>query len=311
LYLSLLDFGFPGTATRLATTADRLGYRRYWIGEHHSSYQCANPLLLGALLSGTTRGIRMGTGGVCLTYRTPFQIAEDARLVEFMFPGSFDLGVTRGLMNDKEVVEALLDGRPPESLRSHHEKLLELHGLVTGRLPSDHPLAQRSPYLESGPPLWVLGLGEESARLAGQHGMGFCFSLHHAPARVEGRAVIDAYRRSFQPSPEFPEPAALVVVSGICARSDAEAAALKRSYLDRRGQFPPGYEPQLSQKERGILGTPEAAAEKIHEIAHRFEVGEVMVLDLLTDKHDERMEMYELLAQACGLSPRPEEGEEP
>ena len=202
MHLSILDFGPAGDAVDLMGAADESGYRRYWLGEHHSDTQCANPLLLGALLAATSEGIRVGSGGVCLDYRSPWQVAEDARLIELMVPERFDLGVTRGLRLPPELREAILDGRPAETLRNHTEKLADLHGFVTGRLPAGHPLAGRL-FLEPGPPMWVLGTGDETARWAGAHGTGFCFSLHHAPADRDGPAVLAEYRRSFVPSPSF------------------------------------------------------------------------------------------------------------
>src|SRR6202000_1063908 len=111
----ILDFGYPGAAVGLMAEADRLGYHRYWLGEHHSRWQCANPLLLGALLAATTGGIRLGSGGVCLNYHSAYRIAEDARLIEFMLPGRFDLGVTRGLALHHKLRDALVDGCPGDT----------------------------------------------------------------------------------------------------------------------------------------------------------------------------------------------------
>src|SRR5258708_40253129 len=123
--LSILDFGHVGEAVALMAAADQSGYRRYWLGEHHSDHQCPNPLLLGALLAATSEGIRVGSGGVCLDYRNPYQVAEDARLLEFMVPKRFDLGVTRGLKLTPGLPQAMLDGRPAGSLRNRYEQLAD------------------------------------------------------------------------------------------------------------------------------------------------------------------------------------------
>src|ERR1700704_1405344 len=97
------------------TAADQSGYRRFWLGEHHSPWQCPNPLLLGALLAATSEGIRIGSGGGGLDYRSPYQVAEDARLIELMVPGRFDFGVTRGLPLAPELRDAMLDGRTADT----------------------------------------------------------------------------------------------------------------------------------------------------------------------------------------------------
>lgn len=272
--LSILDFGHAGAAAGRMSRADELGFRRYWLGEHHSRWQCANPLLLGALLAAASDGIRIGSGGVCLTYHSPYRIAEDARLIESLIPGRFDLGVTRGLALSPELRDAVLDGRPPDTLRSHEEKLADLHGFLTGRLPAGHPLAGRPLPMEPGPPLWVLGTNLETARWAGRHGTGLCYSLHHslqsAPDGRDGPAVLQEYRSSFVPSPEFPEPAAIVALSLVCAATSGAAR-------EQRQRF-----------ERAVLvGSTAECWAGMEETAHRFGTGEVMILDLLQDLREE------------------------
>jgi luciferase family oxidoreductase group 1 len=297
LRLSALDFDTPACALTFACELDDLGYHRYWLGEHHSPGQCANPLLLGALIAASTSGIRVGSGGVCLSLHSPWRIAEDARLIESLLPGRYDLGVTRGLRNDGPVMTAVLDGRSYDCLPDYGGKFADLHGFVTGRLPADHPLhgaGLRAGLRTSGPPIWHLGVGMESARLAARFGTGFCFSLHHAPAEIDGGAQIEEYRRRFQPSPEMPEPAVIAVVSCLCASTEAEA----RRYAQERDGAPALLAPT-------VVGSPEQHAEAFERIGRRLQVAEIMILDLLGSHHfDARLEMYALLARQCGLPPR-------
>jgi luciferase family oxidoreductase group 1 len=304
--LSVLDFDTPGTVVDFVSVLDGLGYRRYWLGEHHSHFQCANPVLLGALLAGATEGIRVGSGGVCLTYHSPYKVAEDARLIEFMLPDRFDLGVTRGLDLDEAVASAMLDGQPR---RDYQEKFADLHGFVTGRLPADHPLHGRKPYLEDAPPIWMLGLGSGSARLAARFGTGLCFSLHHAPVEIDGVALIDEYRRNFEPSPEFPEPAVIIAISCICADTEAKA----REYQEDYGRFVDGYAPELREKvfkTPMIVGSPEQCRKAFTDICERYGTNEIMIADLLGNhRYAERLEMFRLLASECGLAPRFEQEE--
>jgi luciferase family oxidoreductase group 1 len=289
--LSILDFQHPGSSVALACAADEWGFRRYWLGEHHSSSQCANPILLGALLAGTTNRIRIGTGGVSLTYRNAFQVAEDARLVDFMMPGRLDLGVTRGLMAPGPVSDALLEGRSIAATPDYVEKVRTLHGALTGRFDRQHPMSEIKPYLESSPPLWVLGLSPSSARLAGALGAGFCFSVHHAGQEIDGPAILRHYRDSFVPSPEFPEPATIVVVRCICAATAAEARAIETDLVG----------PPVPSNET-ILGSPGECAGRILGIANQLCTEEIMVIDFIQRDQDARLEMYRLLSQEFGLS---------
>jgi alkanesulfonate monooxygenase SsuD/methylene tetrahydromethanopterin reductase-like flavin-dependent oxidoreductase (luciferase family) len=212
------------------------------------------------------------------------RIAEDARLIEFLLPGPFDLGVTRGMKLAAETRDALLDGRPPETLRPFDEKLSELHGLLTGRLRPEHPLAGQKA-LTSGPPLWVLGISAETARWAARQGTGFCFSLHHAP-ELDGAALVAEYRRHFVPSPEFEEPEAIVFASMVCAPTRAEALEIQSAH--RFGKVT-------------VTGPP---AECAAALAATAGVEEIMILDLLPARGAELSETYRTLAQSAGLAPR-------
>ena len=297
--LSVLDFGDPSSSVEVSSRADALGYSRYWIGEHHTATQCANPLLLASLLALQTHGLRLGTGGVCLNYHSPFRISEDARLVETLLPGCFDLGVTRGLSLDDKTYGALLDGQRRESLRGYLDKLADLHGYLTGRLPEGHPLFGREVYLTAGPPLWVLGQSAESARWAGRHGTGFCFSLHHAEPGTDARPVLDEYRRSFTPSPEFEQPAVLVVASGLCAATEGEVETLRQRLVQTRdpAEVAPDKMPYFA-------GTPERSIEILEGVSRSLEADELMILDMIPGPLDLRLEMLELLADVSGLVPR-------
>lgn len=289
--LSILHFGHVGAAVDFMSEADSLGYTRFWLGEHHSDWQCTNPLLLGALLAAASGGLRIGSGGVCLDYQSPLRIAEDARLIEYMLPGRFDLGVTRGMKLAPGFRDALLDGRPPETMRAYDEKLAELHGLLTGRLSPSHPLFGQK-LLDASPPMWVLGSSERTARWAARHGTSFCFSLHHTPEQ-DAAAILDEYRRCFVPSPELDEPEAVVVVSMICAPTRAEA--LKRL---RENSF----------VNVTVTGSPADCVAGMAAVAESCGVSEMMIFDLLPDHGAELSAIYGALARHAGLEPRGEAG---
>lgn len=295
MHLSILDFNHPGATVDLMAEADGLGYRRYWLGEHHSKWQCPNPLLLGALLAATSIGIRLGSGGVCLRYHNPYRVAEDARLIEFMLPGRFDLGVTRGLPLDPIRLKALLNGQPDDL--DHFEKLTELHDLLTGRLAENHPLHSRTLPLESGPPMWVLGGSLNSARWAAQNGTGFCISMHHLSDGSIAPALVKEYRRYFIASPEFPDPATIVVVSMLCTSSEGEGRTLKERFT--QSSFGTTF------VDPTIEGSAENCAGQLEDVARSCAVDEMMILDLFpAELKEERLAMYQELAWLADLPPR-------
>lgn len=299
--LSILDFGFRAHAVQIAEAAERWGYHRLWLGEHHSELQCNNPLLLGALLVAATQDLRLGSGGVCLDYQSPIRIAEDARLIESIAPNRFDLGVTRGMKVYEPRGSALLDGRPVPTSATFEARLRDVHAWVTRRFPPGHPMSSQPwPLEQADPPLWVLATSLSSARLAAELGLGFCYSLHHTRSNVNGIEVLAAYRYHFKPSPEFPQPVALLVVSGICASTEAEARGARRRL-----------ELQLLPEQLGkldlhqlLVGSPEHWCEGLQKLAQDYNIDEIMVLDLLGGDLGERLDMFSLLAQCCGLRPR-------
>jgi len=288
--LSILDLSHPSDAVELVEEAAAFGYTRYWIGEHHSPSQCANPLLLGAVLALANPALRVGSGGVCLTLHSSLQVAEDARLVETMIPGRLDLGVTRGMPLSRALSKELLDGRKPLDQAGFFEKASHLHRLLSGQLTEDHPMFGHWRVGVPAPPMWLLGLSPESARWAGAHGTGFAFSLHHNHGRHDSRAVLQEYFKSFQPSREFPEPAALIVVSGICAPTFEELETWRRS-----ATLPKNLEDV-------VLGTPPDFLEALERISREHRVDEVMILDLLQMGSSERLEMYRALGQMSGMA---------
>lgn len=135
--------------------------------------------------------------------------------------------------------------------------------------------------------MWVLGTSQEAARWAARYGTGFCYSLHHASADSDGPSTLCEYRRRFRPSTEFQEAAGIVVAGVACATTSSKARALKKSF-DRTS----------------IVGTAVDCTTKLEEIARRFGVCEVMVLDLLGGGREELSERYRMLAARASLTPR-------
>lgn len=269
---SVLDlFRSPLESAHLAQQAERLGFHRYWIGEHHDPRQCPNPLLLAAVLLGITDRIRIGSGALGLLVRSPVQIAEDAQIIESLYQHRFDLGITRGLAGANQGLrERLLDGRSLEHLlKTYPERVRSLAGLLdaTDETPP-----------RSVPPLWLVGVNTSSACLAASLGIGFCTSLHHQPDGDALGDALDAYRRTFVRGSRFARPYAIVVQSGVCAPTSEEAQALLDAFLAE--ESPLGVA-GFTAAGRLFVGDPKACRASLEATRLRYRPDEIMLLNLL------------------------------
>jgi luciferase family oxidoreductase group 1 len=265
--LSILDFSStPRQALALGLAAERLGYHRYWIGEHHTRAQCANPLMVAAFLAGSTESIRVGTGATSVMLRNPYLVAEDAKLVCQLFGDRFDLGVAPSLAIAADVRRAIADGRPCD-LDGYASRVRTLYGYVTGRFSSADPPMRIYPQLAL--PMWVLGTSDRTAELAGELGVGFCTSFHHGSTKKGVAEAIRVYRSSFRPSPEFQRPYAIVVISGICGKYEA------------RGGTRPKKRPGSFSRQVEFSGRTGVCVDQIRESAVEVKADEAMILSLI------------------------------
>src|SRR5665213_1930907 len=214
-------------SVNLAQHVEQLGYKRYWLAEHHSipGLACsATPVLIGHVAA-ATKTIRVGSGGVMLPNHAPLVVAEQFGTLAALHPGRIDLGLGRAPGTDRLTAVALR--RTLElGADSFPNDVVEL---IKYLLPSDeapaHPFANPgSGYL---PEMWLLGSSTFSAQLAGILGLSFSFAYHFAPRELD--AALAAYRANFQPSIVLREPRVMVAVSVICAPSTQEARWLAGS----------------------------------------------------------------------------------
>ncbi|HEU4452720.1 MAG TPA: LLM class flavin-dependent oxidoreductase [Longimicrobium sp.] len=333
LPLSVLDLapiGSGSTASQalrntleLARLADRLGYTRYWLAEHHGmpSIASSSPeILIGHVAAGTRR-IRVGSGGIMLPNHVPLRVAENFHTLEALHPGRIDLGIGRAPGTDPRTSQALRPF-PAEQFAEH---LAEVIGLSRGDLPEEHPF-RRVRVIPSDvelPPIWLLGSSGASARLAGSMGTGYSFARHFSP--TPPAPAFQAYRDSFLPSPRFPKPHAILGAAVICAETDERAEYLASSsdlvwVRLQRGEFDSIPSPEealaypFTPREREIaagyrslmfVGGPETVRRQIEQVAAESGADEVMITSNI-HSHAERMRSYELLAEAFGLSGREE-----
>ena len=311
-------------SVELAVASEALGYRRYWVAEHHNtpSLASASPEVVVAAVAARTTSIRVGSGGVLLSHYSPLKVAETFRLLDALAPGRVDLGVGRTPGTDP-VTEAALQYRPGALGDEHFaQKVVDLVGFLDGTLDPGHPYssvrAVPTGLPGDGPDVWVLGSSSTGAAAAAYLGLPFAFA-HFITDRF-GPQILQSYRKGFTPSARLSQPRALVAVSVVCADTDAEAARLAtsldvwrlRSEGAERGPLLPPDEAAavaLSPLDRDrvaqhraalVVGDPARVRLKLEELAASFGVDELVVLTVCHDPAA-RLRSYHLLAEAFDL----------
>jgi len=272
----------------LAMEADRLGYHRYWVAEHHvedSAEAC--PEVLIPLIAGCTERIVVGSGGVLLRYYSPLKVAETFLTLEALFPGRIELGVAKGPgVTNTAVAEALVCGNRWElSDEAFERKVFELtRFLVNAREPGGgSPGVRACPHGVSPPPLWVLGSGSKSQQLASELGSSYACALMFPNGMALGPKLMADYRRGFTGPGTAPR--ACIALSVVCEKNEEEAVAQNRA-LVAAGMF-----------ESNVVGAPEQCAARIEAIAAENGAREVLLASWLEDPA-ERIATYRRLARA-------------
>jgi luciferase family oxidoreductase group 1 len=304
----------------LAALADRLGYHRYWLAEHHGGPMLAGPspeVLVGPIAERTER-IRVGTGGVMLPHYSPFKVAESFAVLSALYPGRVDLGIGRASGTDPLTTFALQRDRRQAAPDDFPQHLVELLAHLEDALPADHPFARLPGFLpgDERPELWLLGSSAQSGIWAAELGLPYSFADFINP---RGAEIAQRYRREFTPSGRLREPRASVGVWALAAETEEEAQRLASSArmtlrLLRRGRLIPvpppdealaflerdGASGRSAEQRRGIVGTPDVVRERIEAVAAEYRADEVVVLTITYD-HAARRRSYELIAEAFGL----------
>lgn len=306
--------------TRLAQAADRLGYQRFWLAEHHNMASVASttPPVLMAHVAGVTEHIRVGSGGVMLPNHPPLVVAEQVAAIEALHPGRVDLGIGRAPGTDPATAMAL---RRTDDLGAEDfpRDLLDLMGLLGDPRPDlrgEGALWERfraTPVATSAPQVLLLGSSGYSAQLAGMLGLRFVFA-HHFDTGGTLQAV-DLYRRTFRPSALLAAPHLIVTANVLVAPTEAEAVreALPGQlmmYGIRTGRFLPMLHPDVAADHphagaarhlpsTRLVGTPERVRGQLDELVADTDADELMVSTVAHDV-DVRIRSLELLAGAWG-----------
>ncbi|HEX2094814.1 MAG TPA: MsnO8 family LLM class oxidoreductase, partial [Longimicrobiaceae bacterium] len=179
----------------LARAAERLGYSRYWLAEHHStnSFACAAPEVLIPGVAAVTREVRVGSGGVLLPHYSPFKVAEQFRMLETLFPGRIDLGVGRAPGGDPRTLGALQYGRGALPVELFPRQVEDLRMWLENRTEPGHPFhrVRAMPRGPGVPELWILGSGGHGALYAAE--LGCAYSFAQFISGQDGAAVVRAY----------------------------------------------------------------------------------------------------------------------
>ncbi|PRH78883.1 alkanal monooxygenase [Streptomyces solincola] len=332
--LDLVTVGSGGTATQALTTsvalaklAERRGFHRHWVAEHHSmpGVASSSPAVILAHLAAHTSRIRLGSGGVMLPNHAPLVIAEQFGTLEAMAPGRIDLGLGRAPGTDGATAAALRrTDRLREGAEDFPEHLAELVRFLDDDFPDAHRYARihAVPGPVQGPtgrpPVWLLGSSGFSARLAGTLGLPFAFA-HHFSARNTVPAL-DLYRDSFRPSAVLDAPYALIGVSAFAADDERAARrevltgalSMVRLRTGRPGLVPTPEEAEaypFSEIERDFVegwlgdvvhGTPDEVRTGLDGLRKRTGADELMITSNVHG-YAAKLRSYELIADAYGL----------
>ena len=300
----------------LVRHAERLGYHRYWVAEHHNMRgiaSAATAVVLGYLGEATTT-IRLGAGGIMLPNHSPMVIAEQFGTLESLYPGRIDLGLGRAPGTDRLTMRALR--RNHASAEDFPQDVVELQALLGPVAPNQAVQAVPGGGLEV--PLWILGSSTYGAQLAAMLGLPYAFASHFAPEHLLDALAI--YRDRFEPQGRLETPHAMAAVNVFAAESDDEARRLftsvQRAFTDVLRGTPGPFRPPLddidaywSPPERdhvsamlrhSVVGAPETVRAGLEEFATLTGADELIVVSAIHD-HAARLRSFEIVAEVAGM----------
>ncbi len=320
-----------GTATdalretiELAVATEKLGYKRYWVAEHHnlSGFAGTCPEVMIGQIAARTQSIHVGSGGVMLSHYSALKVAETFRMLEYLYPGRIDLGIGRAPGSDQRTAAALAYPGQMRDIGDFPEQVDDVVGYLKDALPSGHPFKSihAGPTPASAPEVWLLGSGYDSAMLAAERGLPFSYAYFFGIGVERGTVIVDNYRRHFRPSAALTKPKVNIAVQTLCAETEAEAKRLAASrnllrlriVTGRTGGVPPieealtyPYSPQelayLEQSARTTIdGDPQQVKAQLEEIAELYQTDDLSIVTICYD-FAARVRSYELIAEACGI----------
>ena len=305
-------------ARSLAQHAEALGYRRFWVAEHHNARSvatAATSLVIQHVAAGTTT-IRVGAGGIMLPNHAPYVIAEQFGTLATLFPGRIDLGLGRAPGTDQLTLQALR--REPSAADHFPQDVLELQAFLGPVQPGQR--IEAVPGSGTQVPLWILGSSLFGAQLAAQLGLPFGFASHFAPQSLDH--ALRVYREGFTPSRQLDRPYALVGVNVIAAPTDAEARYLatsqQMSFADLVRGMRGLVQPPIDDIERywspaeklhasqmlacSVIGSPSTVQAGLEALRARTQADELMIVSDVFDP-ELRQRSLAIIAEVMGANP--------
>lgn len=302
----------------LAKACDTLGYRRFWVAEHHNSAQFAGPSpeILISCIASVTQNMRVGSGGVMLNHYSPFKVAEVFNMLAALFPDRIDLGIGRAPGGDGLATAALAWPNPPQDGSNYPTQAATLKALLNNEMPDDHPWGELhiSPQHNHNPQMWMLGSSGGSAALAGQLGMNLALARFISPDHCHP-SIFDAYSQAWDAAGHAEPPNRMLAIGAFCADTQEQAQLLAGTAVYRKLMTPghksallPPEEVQdkktkmpLSQQAEYdhllsgyTVGTPDQCQTEIAELAKKFNTTEIAVVTVTYD-FNSRLDSYRLL----------------
>jgi luciferase family oxidoreductase group 1 len=304
----------------LVQHAERLGYHRYWVAEHHNMpgiASAATAVVIGHLAQGTSR-IRIGAGGIMLPNHAPIVIAEQFGTLAELFPGRIELGLGRAPGSDQLTAQALR--RSEARVNDFPGEVQELQAFLAPVRPGQR--VQAVPGAGADVPLWILGSSTFGAQLAAHLGLPYSFASHFAPDALD--VALTLYRERFEPSAQQEAPYAMPGVNVVVADTDEEArhlfTTMQQAFANLRrgrpGPYPapiddiesywsPLEKQQASHMLRyAIVGAPDTVRDGLERFAAQTAADELIVVSAIHDPAA-RLRSYELLAELAALTPAP------
>lgn len=305
----------------LAKFADRAGYTRFWVSEHHNikSLAGSTPEVLIAHLAGETEHIRVGSGGVMLPNHSALKVAENFRMLETIFPGRIDLGIGRAPGGDR-LTASLLNPSNQFSEQEFVQQMIDLQQFISDEppVPGTHAGVVAIPVAATVPEYWMLTSSGGSGMIAAHFGMAVCFAQFINPQG--GKEAINMYRQRFRPSQQLQRPQVSVAVFVLCADTEEKVKQLQFTtdyqILRLETGMIKGYPPyeeikdqvftdvQLQRiaynRNRMVCGTPEQVKTQLTALAAAYEADEIVAVTITYDFKD-RLRSYQLLAEVFAL----------
>jgi luciferase family oxidoreductase group 1 len=297
----------------LARHAEQLGYRRFWLAEHHNMpgiASAATAVVIGHVAAGTST-IRLGSGGIMLPNHSPLVIAEQFGTLAALYPGRIDLGLGRAPGTDQPTARALRRGA--KDVSDHFpEDVAELQAYFQPAVPGQ--VVQAVPGAGLEVPIWILGSSLYGAQLAAAFGLPFAFASHFAPDHLEEALAI--YRSGFRSSAKLAQPYAMAAIGVVAADTDAAArrlaTSLQQSFVLLRRGAPAPLPPPVDSMDgfwnpmeragvehafrEAVVGSPATVRRGLAAFLQRTRVDELMVTAAIHD-HAARLRSFELVAQ--------------